>query len=95
MWSLDYVQVPVEDDPQSKRVAINQNTKSEDEDKPSHHRLVKQIHVSNENSRTLMKSGSESSLSGGDLIPKTKVKFQNRSLYRIVNLQQLLRSKWW
>ncbi|XP_066149954.1 WD repeat and FYVE domain-containing protein 3 [Euwallacea fornicatus] len=82
MWSLDYVQVPIEDDQQKSTEILKLRTESESgvADKLSnetsiktpvpHHRLVKQIHVSQESSRNLMKSGSESSLSG-DAGPKT------------------------
>lgn len=77
MWSLDYVQVPIEDEQKdsSTRSKSRNNSESQASEKISnetvaakpnvpHHRLVKQIHVSHDNSRNLMKSGSESSLSG-------------------------------
>ncbi|KAF7272906.1 hypothetical protein GWI33_014343 [Rhynchophorus ferrugineus] len=68
MWSIDYVQVPIETDQNTPTEKI----KSESKDlitnepvrpSPSQHRLVKQIHVSHDSSGSLMKSGSESSLS--------------------------------
>lgn len=52
MWSIDYVQVPSEG-----------NETSTNKIAPIHHRLVKQVHISNDSSGSLMKSGSESSLS--------------------------------
>ncbi|XP_019753468.2 WD repeat and FYVE domain-containing protein 3 isoform X1 [Dendroctonus ponderosae] len=81
MWSLDYVQVPIEDDHKNSNIVkpkadgnSNSPEKINTEVKPAtpHHRLVKQVHVSNDNARNLMKSGSESSLSG-DASPKVKI----------------------
>lgn len=70
MWSIDYVQVPVDE-----KIAncINQEDNDEKNEKspnnmlarptPIHHRLVKQINVSSDSGGSLIKSGSESSLS--------------------------------
>jgi hypothetical protein len=60
MWSIDYVQVP--DETSTQREEIKQH-QSPVRPNPIHHRLVKQINVSNDSSLSLMKSGSESSLS--------------------------------
>ncbi|XP_060523655.1 WD repeat and FYVE domain-containing protein 3 [Cylas formicarius] len=69
MWSIDYVQVPIEEGSatpthrmQSPKHKPNQEITNEPV-KPisAHHRLVKQIHVASDGS--LIKSGSESSLS--------------------------------
>lgn len=69
MWSIDYVQVPIDEKD------INITSKESKEGKwekpnntiirptPIHHRLVKQINVSSESGGSLIKSGSESSLS--------------------------------
>lgn len=59
MWSLDYVQVPAED----KTSDLPQSSTSIIKPTPMHHRLVKQVHISNDSGGSLMKSGSESSLS--------------------------------
>lgn len=60
MWSIDYVQVPDEDISNSgKKPTVETHHKP----MPVHHRLVKQINVSNESADSLMKSASESSLS--------------------------------
>nr|XP_008195320.1 PREDICTED: WD repeat and FYVE domain-containing protein 3 isoform X2 [Tribolium castaneum] len=58
MWSIEYVQVPDETN-------TNMEPKHQSPVRPTpiHHRLVKQINVSNDSSLSLMKSGSESSLS--------------------------------
>lgn len=61
MWSIDYVQVPSDDQ-------INGTSNNITKPTPMHHRLVKQMHISNDSSGgggggSLMKSGSESSLS--------------------------------
>lgn len=57
MWSIDYVQVPSED--QTNEAPSASLTKPT----PIHHRLVKQVHISHDSVGSLMKSGSESSLS--------------------------------
>lgn len=57
MWSIDYVQVPSED--QTNDTPPTPHTKPT----PMHHRLVKQVHISHDSAGSLMKSGSESSLS--------------------------------
>ncbi|KAL1508880.1 hypothetical protein ABEB36_003702 [Hypothenemus hampei] len=75
MWSLDYVQVPIKDDQKSFKLIDTIPEKINNEStKPSspQHRLVKQINTSHDNGRNLMKSGSESSLSG-DSTQKTKI----------------------
>jgi len=74
MWSLDYVQVPVEDEQKPKESDSETDKISNEHAKtgPPHHRLVKQIHVSQDGSRNLMKSGSESSLSG-EPVPKSSI----------------------
>lgn len=62
MWSLDYVQVPMEPTNESKEVRSQNNSPMKAT--PLHnHRLTKQINISIDSSSTLMKSGSESSLS--------------------------------
>lgn len=71
MWSIDYVQVPVEgkEGNSSKECAIEvkSNEKSNNNHilrpTPIHSRLVKQINVSSDSGGSLIKSGSESSLS--------------------------------
>lgn len=61
MWSIDYVQVPDNSvKPESKEKVQNQSPLRP---APIHHRLVKQINVSNDSSASFLKSGSESSLS--------------------------------
>lgn len=59
MWSIDYVQTPDNTAKESKDKVQNQSPLRH---APIHHRLVKQINVSND-SGSFMKSGSESSLS--------------------------------
>nr|XP_022909115.1 WD repeat and FYVE domain-containing protein 3 [Onthophagus taurus] len=64
MWSIEYVQVPEEKE-------RDQQKDDKEKEKPSeparplsiHNRLVKQVNVSNDSSGSLIKSGSESSLS--------------------------------
>ncbi|XP_044260057.1 WD repeat and FYVE domain-containing protein 3 isoform X2 [Tribolium madens] len=58
MWSIEYVQVPDETN-----TNVEPKHQSPAKPTPIHHRLVKQINVSNDSSLSLMKSGSESSLS--------------------------------
>ncbi|XP_050299394.1 WD repeat and FYVE domain-containing protein 3 [Anthonomus grandis grandis] len=65
MWSLDYVQVPIETCNPAKK---DNNTKSNNNE-PS---LVKEKNTQQESGRNLMKSGSESSLAG-DLGIKNKI----------------------
>lgn len=70
MWSMDYVQVPAEDekaeesDAKADVEAVSTNVKNDSENtKKRVHDLVKQISMSTESSGMLVKSGSESSLS--------------------------------
>ncbi|XP_058804217.1 WD repeat and FYVE domain-containing protein 3 isoform X1 [Phymastichus coffea] len=70
MWSMDYVQVPAEED-KVEEVEMNKNQNKEkckeenkkESTKKRVHELVKQMSISNESSGTMAKSGSESSLS--------------------------------
>ncbi|KAK9884773.1 hypothetical protein WA026_009003 [Henosepilachna vigintioctopunctata] len=70
MWCIDYVQVP--NDIQSIKWETQKEAKYNDAEKHKliiNHRLVKQINISNESSgNSLMKSGSESSLSEDNTI---------------------------
>lgn len=67
MWSIDYVQVPVE----GREAIAHKDNEEKIAEKannilrptPIHSRLVKQINVSSESGGSLIKSGSESSLS--------------------------------
>lgn len=59
MWSIDYVQVPSDDQTNETPPLPNSSTKQT----PMHHRLIKQVHISHDSGGSLMKSGSESSLS--------------------------------
>lgn len=69
MWSIDYVQVPMEERDLPNLTKEEKETKCEKTNEPIvrptpiHHRLVKQINVSSDSSGSLIKSGSESSLS--------------------------------
>nr|CAI5836643.1 unnamed protein product [Callosobruchus analis] len=74
MWSIDYVQVPDDNGTPKKQSIELKSPKSPKSPKPNneiavkqpssaHYRLVKQIHISTEDGGSIMKSGSESSLS--------------------------------
>lgn len=64
MWNIDYVQVPNEEANQIFKEPLREMRSTENKPKPINHKLVKQINISNESSGgSLMKSGSESSLS--------------------------------
>lgn len=65
MWSIDYVQVPREEKEMPTKETKSNEKQTEHVIKPTpiHNRLVKQINVSNDSSGSLIKSGSESSLS--------------------------------
>lgn len=89
MWSIDYVQVPDEDISTTPKSVEPKSPKPCNEvTKPTsiHPRLVKQIHVSNDASVNLMKSGSESSLSEEN--PRVSL---DRYLYLLFSAKYLLR----
>ncbi|KAB0793199.1 hypothetical protein PPYR_12819 [Photinus pyralis] len=82
MWSIDYVQVPDENDKEKpnkdnvKVVQIAEQPKTNEIVKPLpiHSRLVKQVNVSNDSvGSNLVKSGSESSLSEDSTIRRSSV----------------------
>lgn len=70
MWSMDYVQVPAEEEKleeitttKEKHTKSNKNESQNENTKKRVHELVKQMSISAEGSSLLAKSGSESSLS--------------------------------
>lgn len=66
MWSIDYVQVPIDDECDDQQQVPSETTVRQERPTPIHHRLVKQVNVSSDSSTggsLLIKSGSESSLS--------------------------------
>lgn len=66
MWSIEYVQVPAEEKDGSYQTSKEETPKpAEAPAKPLsiHNRLVKQVNISNDSAGSLIKSGSESSLS--------------------------------
>lgn len=70
MWSMDYVQVPAEEEKleeitttKEKHMKSNKNESQNENTKKRVHELVKQMSISAEGSSLLAKSGSESSLS--------------------------------
>lgn len=65
MWSIDYVQVPIDDAMAFAANSRPETPKRSETGKPLaiHNRLVKQINISVDSVGTLVKSGSESSLS--------------------------------
>lgn len=74
MWSIDYVQVP--DENSSAETEKHPSKDTHQRPTPIHHRLVKQINVSNDSAGSLMKSGSESSLSEDNSLAKDKHKLE-------------------
>lgn len=87
MWSIDYVQVPDEEEKDKEKILTNKEETKPTTDQiktneiakplPIHSRLVKQINVSNDSIGSgLIKSGSESSLSEDSTVRRGSIEHQ-------------------